>query len=136
MFKPETTYTVEQFIDAGAAVTLTYQNLSFAENINDTLVAPIFNVIDDYLPELKTLCMTIEFTDEEFLKYAYKPKLLAYDIYKNTELFFVIMALNGICDIREFNKKKIKMLTVNQMNELLTFIYNANKKAIDIYNDK
>ena len=133
---PKNTYTVENFIDAGASITLTYNNLSFIESINNgTIQCPIFNVIDDYMYELKRLAVDIEFSDSEYQKYIYKPKLLAHDIYKNPELFFVILLINGICDVKEFNKRKIKLISPTNLNEALTYIYNAEKNMIERYNE-
>jgi len=136
MINPNTTYNMEDFISAGSGVTLTYNNLSYLESLSNGARVPIFNVISDYMDELVKLCVKIELNDLQYIKYAYKPKLLAYDIYGNQELYFIILLVNGICDVKEFDKKIINMIPVDRMNEVLTYIYNAEKKAIDAYNNK
>ena len=136
MANPKDTYTVEEFISAGESTVITYNNLSYLEKLSDNSIVPIFNVLQDYIDELLTLSVTVELNDNEYLKYAYKPKLLAYDMYKNPELFFVILLINGICDVKEFTKRKIKMIPVSNMDKVLTYIYNAEKKTIDNYNNK
>lgn len=131
------TYTIEEFVAAGGAVTLSYHNLSFLETLSSgNIDAPIFNVIDDYLQELKNLSIIVEFSDDEYYKYIYKPKLLAHDIYKNPELFFVILAVNGICDVKEFDRRRIRLIRPSDLNEVMTYIYNANMNLINLYNEK
>ena len=133
---PKDTYTVEDFVAAGSGVVITYNNLSYLERLSDNSMVPTFNVLSDYIDELLKLSVNVEFSDAEYLKYMYKPKLLAHDIYKNPELFFVILLINGICDVKEFTKKKIKMIPVDRMDAVLTYIYNAEKESIDNYNNK
>lgn len=135
MASPKQTYTIEDFIIEGKAVTITYDNLAYIERISNGSYMPIFNVLDDYMAELNSITVTVELTDDELIRYAYKPKLLANDIYGNPELFFVILLINGICDVKEFNMKKIKMISQDNMNLALTLIYNAEKKMIDRYNN-
>ena len=91
------------------------------------------NIIYDYLPELNERTVTLTMTDNEFIKYRYKPKLLAYDLYGSTEVYFVIMALNGMCNIKDFNKKKLKLLYKSDLIELLNEIYSAESDYI-MYN--
>lgn len=134
---PKDTYTIEEFVEIGDAVTLSYNNLSYLETLSSgTIDAPIFNVIDDYLPELKNLSVTVNFSDAEYAKYIYKPKLLAQDIYNNTELYFIILAINGICDVKDFDKKKFKLIKPTDLNEVITYIYNANMELINLYNNR
>lgn len=133
---PKDTYSIEEFIAAGEAVTLSYNNLSFLETLSTgNIDVPIFNVIDDYLPELKKIALDITLTDLEFAKYIYKPKLLAHDLYKNGELYFIILAINGICDVKEFNRQKLKIIRPGDLDEAMTYIYNANMKIINLYNE-
>ena len=132
--QPKDTYTLEQYANSGKNVTISYNNLSYRELINSNLIVPIFNVLDDYIDDLKRIAVTVQLTDDQYYNYMYKPKLLSQDIYGNTELYIVILRLNGMCDMKEFNKKKLKMLTIDNMNEALTLIYNTEKKYIDQYN--
>ena len=68
--------------------------------------------------------------------YYYKPKLLCYDVYGNPELYYIILLMNDIADVKEFTKPVIKMLKNDHMNTLLGYIYNAEKNAINNYNKK
>lgn len=132
IIEPQKTSTLEEFIEAGNTDERTYNNFSllFHCNSDPNVVLASTNIIYDYMDEIKKCVVEVELTDKQYLKYRYKPKLFAYDVYGSTELFFVIMAINGICDIKDFNKKKIKALYVSDMDALLNNIYNAESSYI------
>lgn len=134
MASTKTTYSIESFITAGKGITISYNNLSYIETISNGTRVPFLNVIQDYMDELKSLAMTIEMNDEEYRKYTYKPKLLANDIYGNSELYFIILLINGICDVKEFTKKKLILIPKSSIEKALTMIYNSEKQALDSYN--
>lgn len=136
MASPKDTYTLEDYIIAGESVEITYNNLSFIEKINDTLSMPIFNVVDDYMAELKAMCMEVKFNEQEFIRYKYRPKILAHDLYMNSELYFLILKLNGMCDVKEFTKEKINLLPPKKLVDALNYIYNAERKVINTYNER
>jgi len=135
---PEKTVTIEEFIEMGAADEITYHNFSILAKFvdeNSEIQYAITNVIYDYMEDLLSRAVTLELSNDDFTKYKYKPKLLAYDIYNTTELYFVILALNGMCDIKDFTKKKLKMLYYADMQDLLNQIYAAESEHIK-YNRK
>lgn len=133
--RPENTYTIEEFIEAGKGVVLTYQNLSLKNHIGENINFPFKNVFNDYIPDFihTSVIKTVQLSEDEFIKYKYRPKILSYDIYGTTDLDFVILAINRISTPKDFVHKKIKMISKNHLNELLTSIYNAEKGLIDKY---
>ena len=131
----KSTSTLEQFIEAGSAVTISYANLSMLDETGDIKI-PIYNVVSDYLFELLGKSTTVVLNDQEFWKYKYKPKLLAVDIYGNAELYFVILMLNNMCSVKEFDIKRIKMLSKKDMSNLLGLIYSSEMDFLAQYNDK
>jgi len=131
----KSTSTLEQFIEAGSAVTISYANLSMLDETGDIKI-PIYNVVSDYLFELLGKSTTVVLNDQEFWKYKYKPKLLAVDIYGNAELYFVILMLNNMCSVKEFDIKRIKMLSKKDMSDLLGLIYSSEMDFLAQYNDK
>ena len=133
--RPENTYTIEEFIEAGKGVILTYQNLSLKNHIGENIKFPFKNVFNDYLSDIMNtaLIKTVQLSDDEFNKYKYRPKILAYDIYGTTDLDFVILAINRISTPKDFTYKKINMIGKKHLNELLKSIYNAEKGLIDKY---
>lgn len=140
--EPEVAKSVEDFVQLGKSDDQTYHNFSIMAQIIEennniknvvkktTIYYPENNIIYDYLKELKGSAVEIQLTDAEYLKYRYNPKLLAYEIYGSTEVYFVILALNGMCSFKDFNKKKIKLLFKQDMSDLLTSIYNAESDYI------
>ena len=131
----KSTSTLEQFIEAGSAVTISYANLSMLDETGDIKI-PIYNVVSDYMFELLGKSTTVVLNDHEFWKYKYKPKLLAVDIYGNAELYFVILMLNNMCSVKEFDIKRIKMLSKKDMSNLLGLIYSSEMDFLAQYNDK
>jgi hypothetical protein len=122
-------YTLEQFIDSGVDDIITYHNLSLIDKIGN-IEYPTTNLLYDYIKELKSISQLVTMTDLEYIKYIYKPKLLANDVYGSSELYFVILALNNMCNIKEFTLRKIYLLSKSNMNEILNYIYNAEKDFI------
>ena len=136
MALPQETTTIEEFIESGSGITITYPNLSFTETMYNKTQVSVHNVISDYLQELRNACVNVSLTQDQQFMYFYKPKLLCYDVYGNPELYFIILLINDMADVKEFTKPVVKMLRKSHMSELLTLIYNAEKKAIDNYNNK
>lgn len=131
----EETYTVEDFIELGKDIDdIQYSKFAIlsraASDVTNPLIYPEHNVIYDYEEEFKKLSLNVEMTDSEFNKYRFKPKLLAYDLYGSTELYFAILFTNGICNIKEFNRKHIKLIKKSDMILLLEAIYNAEQNYI------
>lgn len=136
MALPENTTTIEELIDSGKGITISYFNLSFLDMVNNGTWVSVLNVISDYITELNSVSVNVELTQEQQQVYFYKPKLLCSDIYGNPELYFIILLMNDMADVKEFCKTKIKMLKKDHMSTLLTYIYNAEKSYISSYNSK
>lgn len=133
--KPETTYTLEQFIACQSDTNFSYNNLSFIDQI-DNIKYNTYNVASDYIDEIRAkYCVDVELTTEQMTKYKYRPKLLCYDIYGSQELYYLILIINDICSIKDFTKNKIKLPTRTNMIELNRAIINSNRADIQKYND-
>ena len=130
---PGKTATISEFISFKNDDSISYNNISFRDKY-DNIEYPVKNIIDDYIDELMELTLDVTLNDTEYLKYRYKPKLLANDIYENPELDFLILRINGVCNMKEFDSRNIKLIKDSDLDEFLTAIYNANKEDIDIYN--
>ena len=133
---PAKTSTLEEFVSLSSKTLISYKNLSFIEKIDNEREISIWNVLSDYSQELKNICVDVELSDTDFRKYGYNPKVLAYDLYGSTELFFIILAANGICTAKEFNNKIIKLIRPKDLEEFIQMVYNANKHDIETYNEK
>ena len=134
MANPKDTTTLEEFVEAGASVTISYANLSMEDTFFNTKI-PIYNVISDYIPEITIYAVSVELNTDEFIKYKYKPKLLAEYLYGNPELYFVILLLNNMCSVKEFDKQKLQLLSKADMAQLMSDIYNSEKEFLAKFND-
>lgn len=132
---PNLSYTIEEFISFKDDVTVSYNNLSFRERY-DNISFPIKNIIDDYFDELMELTQEVKMNDTEFIKYKYRPRLLANDLYENPDLDFLILAINGICNMKEFDNRTIKLIKIDDLTDFLTSVFNSNKEDLDVYNDE
>ena len=125
----ENSYTVEQFIENSVNTTMYYDKLALVGN-SGTANIIIYNLLNDYIDDLKAVAKPVRLNDKEFARYKYKPKLLSYDIYDNTELFFIILAVNEMSSAKYFNSKNIKLVPKAALKSLLNSIYNSEKDLI------
>jgi len=126
--KPSETYTIQDFITAGASVEITYAKTSILEKVG-TIEYPVHNIIYDYMEELLAVSVLVTLTDKEYQKYLYSPKILAYDLYGYTDFYFIIMALNNICNVKDFNFRKVRVLRPSDLS-IVNRIMVAEKKYI------
>lgn len=134
--KPQYTSTITQFIACQSDTDICYENLSFIDQY-DYIKYNTYNVLSDYIDEIRdAYCKQIVLSTEEAFKYKYKPKLLCYDVYGSGELAFIILIINDMYNVKDFTKTTLLMPTKDNMNTIIKYMYNANKNAIAIYNEK
>lgn len=126
---------IEDFINSKQEVYMSYDFMTLYDKIENGIFAS-YNVLNDYLDDIKNLAVEVTLSDEMFRKYEYKPKLLCYDIYGYKELYFIILVINEMISVKDFRKKKIKMLYVEDMNNLITHLIKAEKDLKDRNNDE
>lgn len=128
---PNETYTLSQFIALKDMDSVTYSKYAvFEQSLTEPdMIYAIDNVIYTYMDELKSLKKCVVVSEEEKMKYAYKPKLLAFDIYGSVETYFVILAMNGMCNLKEFTleQNRFYALTPSDMVNMMNSIYNAER---------
>ena len=127
MATPETTYTLESFISyKDYDKNIYYSDLSiFEKSIDGTGLLLTYNVLNDYIDEILSCAINVKLTDKEFIRYQYNPKALAYKLYGSTEYYYIILFLNGMTNIKEFNKRKIKLIRPNALSTILSAIYTS-----------
>ena len=131
--KPQNTATLDQFISCKSDTVMSYHNISFQDKI-DNINYDTYNIIGDYIEEIKSNSLLVNLTDEQFFRYKYRPKLLCYDIYNNGELAFIILAINDMYSVKQFCKKRIYMPNQDEMKTIVSQLFNSNKDNIDAYN--
>lgn len=136
---PNKTYTLDYFINLKDSEPISYRKYSILERsiTDDSLVYSIDNIIYPYMDEINQKRQIVTLSDSDVLKYKFKPKLFSYDVYGSTEIFFVILAMNGMYGIKEFTleDKQLYALHPRDLNTLLNNIYNAEKEYLSINRD-
>lgn len=127
--KIEETTTIAEMIKAGENVEMTYYNSSYIERVGN-IEYSVHNILYDYMEDIEPYLQTITLSDLEYTKYKYRPRLLAYDLYGSTDLYFLIMIFNNICDIKDFNIKKIKLLSRANLS-IINKIFITEKDYLD-----
>lgn len=133
---PNETYTVKQFISLKDSDYITYPKFSVLNRsiTHSTIVYSVDNLIYNYMDEILAKKKICTFTIDEQLKYMYKPKLLAYDIYGSSETYFILLAMNGMCNLKEFDlaERRLNVLMPTDMANLMSQIANAEKEFINL----
>lgn len=129
---------IKAFIATKPIISTDYSNMSFIEE-RERIQFAVGNIVtDDYFPELKAKAVKVYLDDKEIQKYKYRPKLLAYDVYDNTELYYVILRINDLYNVKDFNlsKKYIYLLSKKDLKEFLANLYTFNNTNILAFNSK
>ena len=119
---PALTYTLDDFISMQISDDMTYYNFSILEVI-DGVEHLDSNLVEIYLEELKSQCISVQFSEEELKKYKYNADLLAYDLYGSVQLDFVILLLNDMYDPKEFTKKNVILPHSSTLSKFLNDVY-------------
>lgn len=134
--KTSTTFTLDQFADSKSSNDISYYSMSLLErDPNTNIEYDVFNVISDYMNELKEMSHSVTLTDTEYYTYRFKPKLLAKFLYGNTELYFIILWLNDMWSVKDFNLRTIKLIKNTELAEALSKINASEKSFIKAYNE-
>lgn len=93
-------------------------------------------VTDDYFPELKAKAVKVYLDDKEIQKYKYRPKILAYDVYDNAELYYIILRINDLYSVKDFNlsKKYVYLLSKKDLKAFLADLYTFDNDHILTFN--
>ncbi len=123
----KTTSTIQQLITAGKHLQYTSDTLSLKEHIKladgTVVVFNLYSLLDRYMDELEQFIMTIELSDEEYLKYRFQPKRLCLDIYNCPDLAPLILKINNMVSLLEFDKQSVRLFKTNIikiLNEIKT----------------
>ena len=128
-----TTSTLESFINyKNLDSNVYYKDLSiFEKSIDGKSVLLSYNILNDYRKEIFDFVIPITLTNEEFQKYQYQPKKLAYDLYGSTEYYYMILFINSMTNIKEFNRRRINLMRAKDMSIILSAIYSSESEYIE-----
>lgn len=127
---PADTYTIQGFISTGRSNDVSYHYSSILELLDEDIYISAHNIFHDYKDELLDESVDVTLSDSEYYDYLYQPRRLAYKLYGYTDLYFVLMILNDICDVKDFNFKKVKVLHPDSIG-ILSRVINAEEYYIN-----
>ena len=131
-----TTFTLDQFADSKSSNDISYYSMSLLEKDPSTNIEyDVFNVTSDYMNELKAMSHIVTLSEEEYYTYRFKPKLLAKYLYGNTELYFIILWLNDMWSVKDFDLRKVRLIKNTELAEALSKINASEKSFIKAYNE-
>ena len=134
--KTNTSFTLDQFADSKSSNDISYYSMSLLEkDPNTNIEYDVFNVVSDYMNELKKMSHRVTLSETEYYTYRFKPKLLAKYLYGNTELYFIILWLNDMWSVKDFNLRTIKLIKNTELSEALSKINASEKSFIKAYNE-
>lgn len=133
-----TAHTVQEFISIGMQTNeyTSYNALAYIEKRN-RIEFVVKQLIDDYIYELRQLMQEVQFSDKYVIKYRFNPKMLSYDLYGTTKLFYLILKLNDMCNVHEFSiaNHKLNLLAPTDMKSALNSIYSSENQSMQIFNN-
>ena len=117
--------TIQSVIEEGLELKLTIKDLSFKEIIENSsgekFVVNMFNLYEKYYELLLEYATIVVLTDEEYRKYRYNPRLLSKDLYGTPELHYMLLRLNYVYSIINFDFREVRVFRTN-INTLLNEI--------------
>jgi hypothetical protein len=134
--KVNKSFTLDQFANSKSSNDISYYSMSLLEkDPENNIEYDVFNVVSDYMNELKAKAQEVTLSESEYYTYRFRPKLLANYLYGNGELYFIILWLNDMWSVKDFNLKTIKVLRSQDLSEALSSINAKEKSFIRAYNE-
>lgn len=134
-YSVETTPTLDRFIDAKPINQISFYYLSLNnKDTSNNIEYCSHNILDDYLDDIKEVAQRVTLSEEEYIKFRFKPKLLANYLYGNSELYFIILLINDMCSVKDFDIKELNLVKRSDLTEILSSISMSEKSNIDLHN--
>lgn len=119
--------TVSETAEAGKQLELPFEKFFLKNTLQvDSSNSIIINhrcILDEYWDEILKDVKQAELTDKDYELYRYKPKKFCYDFYGCTDLWFLLLKINNMVSVIDFDKKKINIFSDNiftTLNLILT----------------
>lgn len=133
---------IHEVIENSKLLDISYEKLFFKSKIqinNETnLIINYSSLIDNYMEDIMKTCSLVTLTDRDLIDYRFQPKKFCYDVYKITELWFILLRVNNMVSSLDFNKKRIYIFKKDEilkiLNEIMTLenesYLQANKNSL------
>lgn len=127
--------TIQNIISAGKELKICNRELSLksvmTNSANEKYVVNITNLFEKYYEILLDNTVIVVLTDEEYLKYRFKPKVLSYDLYGTKELHYMLLRLNYVYSVINFDFKELRVFNTNILNLLNEIMILENENYIE-----
>ena len=127
-----TAMTVTQQIAYGKALKISTETTNYQSVLSsggDKLVINFESLLTSYRYFFDQLVITYDLNDDQYLNYRFQPKKLSYDLYGTVELAPLLLNINNVVSVSEFDfqsPKIFKSSILDFINEVL------NKEKIKI----
>ena len=118
--------TIQSIIEDGKELKMTIKDLSLKEVITNSsgemFVVNMFNLYEKYYELLLEHTVIVTLSDLDYKKYRFKPKLLSKDLYGTTELHYMLLRLNYVYSVINFDFTEIRVFTADikqLLNEIM-----------------
>ena len=113
---------IDEFIEKNRNEKLSLANTSLFSEIDGTYF-PLGDIFkENYRGIILNECIDFEFDDDIFEKYKYRPKYFCEKIYGTTSLWYLILWINDMLSVTEFNKREIKVFdpdSIKILNQII-----------------
>ena len=117
--------TIKELINNGKHSTLNTDELSLktvvTNSLNEKFVVNISCVFEKYYELLTDHAVTVVLTNEEYLRYRFKPRMLSKDLYGTYDLHYLLLKLNNITSVIYFDFTELKVFKpeiISLLNEI------------------
>lgn len=118
--------TIQDIISAGKELKMCNRELSLksvlVNSADEKYIVNMSNLFEKYYEILLENTVIVVLTDEEYLKYRFKPKVLSYDLYGTKELHYLLLRLNYVYSVINFDFKELRVFNTNiiaLLNEIM-----------------
>ena len=118
--------TIQAVIASGLDNRMTARELSIKEVLTNSagekFVINMFNLFEKYYELLTDNSIIVVLSDEEYKRYRFNPRLLSKDLYGTPELHYMLLRLNHMYSVVEFDLTEIRVFNrdvVSMLNEIM-----------------
>lgn len=127
--------TIQSVIEGGKELKITGNDLHFKHVVANTkgekYVVLMNAIFEKYYSLMLEHSVVVELTDEEYHKYRYKPRVMSTDLYGTPELHFLLLRVNHLVSITEFDLKVMRVFEQDIVSILNEIIIHENDNYID-----
>lgn len=125
--------TLEATVSEGYKKETMYHCFSILAKSEDGSVDyPVNNVLYEYIDEIKNLCVPYTIPDSDYSRYCMRPDLFCYDNYGDSDLDWILLAVNDIISHKSFTMKNIMMVNPEYLDQILSDVLNASQTYMNI----